>query len=99
MGYGAVASFAPGGYDVYVEIADFALAMGAVALGYLVANKFGISNYLALAIAGIAIVFYLLVGLPDSATVLMYALFGIGEAIGQYGFILNPTLIGGGGNG
>ncbi len=96
MGYGAVSAFAPGGYDIFLEIADYAVAMSAVALGYLIANKFGVSNYLALVIAGVSAVLYLLVGLPDSATVLVYTLFGIGEVIGSAGFILNPTLIGGG---
>ncbi len=96
MGYGSISAYAPSGYDVFLEIASFVMSMGAVALGYLVANKFGLSNYLALVIAGLAIVFYLLTGLPDTATILIYALFGIGEAIGAHGFILNPTLIGGG---
>jgi hypothetical protein len=97
MGYGSISAYAPSGYDVFLEIASFVIAMGAVAFGYLVANKFGYTNYLALIIAGIATVFYLLTGLPDTATILMYALFGIGEVIGSHGFILNPTLIGSGG--
>ncbi len=97
MGYGSISAFAPSGYDVFLELASFVLALGATALGYLIANKFGYTNYLALVIAGISLIFYLLTGLPDTAVILVYTLFGVGEIIGKDGFIINPTLIGGGG--
>ncbi len=98
MGYGNISAYASSGYDVFLEISSFIIALTSTALGYLVANKFGYTNYLALIIAGISTIMYLLTGLPDTATILMYALFGIGELIGSHGFIINPTLISGGGD-
>jgi hypothetical protein len=99
MGYGSLLAYAPSGYDIFVEVSNFVLALGATALGYLIAQKLGYSNYLALIIAGISGVFYLITGLPGTAVILMFALFGVGELLGAHGFILNPTLIGSGGGG
>ncbi len=79
----------------YVIASAFFTLLDAV-LGDVVAGKYGITQYNALVIAGIAFITWVLVGYPDLLIIIVLVLFGIAKLIGNYGFLINPTLIGGG---
>jgi hypothetical protein len=93
MGYGYLANFEPSGSEVITAVYTLIYTFAGVAIAYLFAQKFGYTKYLALISLLPLLFFYGTSMLPTTAVLVVLGLFGAGELLPKYGFVLNPTLI------
>jgi hypothetical protein len=99
MGYGYFMAYEPTGQSLITVLYSAFYTFASVVIAYVVANKFGYTQYLPFIALGPALLFYSTSMLPFTAILLVLFLFGLGELYPSGGYLINPTLIDNGGAG